>query len=56
MALVWPRKPLSKPDPFEEEERDAIVAYFRQKVPFYYPLVYILYAALGSSGAVLERR
>jgi integrase len=39
-ALVWPRKPLSKPDPFEEEERDAIVASFRQKVSFYYPLVY----------------
>ena len=42
-ALVWPRKPLSKPDPFEEEERDSIIAYFRQKVPFYYPFVYSLF-------------
>jgi integrase len=42
-AIVWPRKPLSKPDPFEEEERDSIVAYFRQKVSFYYPLVYTLF-------------
>ena len=42
-ALVWPRKPLSKPDPFDEEERDAVIAYFRQKVPFYYPLVYTLF-------------
>jgi integrase len=42
-ALLWPRKPLSKPDPFEEEERDAIVVYFRQKASFYYPLVYTLF-------------
>jgi hypothetical protein len=35
-ALVWPRKTLNKPDPFEEQERDRIIAYFRQKVPFYY--------------------
>jgi integrase len=42
-ALVWPRKQLSKPDPFEEQERDAIIAYFRQKVPFYYPFVYTLF-------------
>jgi Arm DNA-binding domain len=33
-ALVWPRRTLSKPDPFEEEERDSVIAYFRQKVPF----------------------
>jgi integrase len=42
-ALVWPRKMLSKPDPFEEEERDQIVAHFRQKVPFYHPFVYTLF-------------
>jgi integrase len=42
-ALVWPRRQLSKPDPFEEEERDAIVAYFRQKVPFYYSFVYTMF-------------
>ena len=42
-ALVWPRKPLSKPDPFEEEERDAIVAYFHQKIPFYHPFVYTMF-------------
>jgi hypothetical protein len=33
---VWPRKTLSKPDPFEEQERDAIIVYFRQKIPLYY--------------------
>ena len=42
-ALVWPRKTLSKPDPFEEQERDTIIAYFRQKVPFYHPFVYTLF-------------
>src|SRR5262245_16823711 len=42
-ALVWPRKLPNKPDPFEEEERDAIIAYFRQKVSFYYPFVYTLF-------------
>ena len=40
---MWTRKPLSRPDPFEEGERDAIVAYFRQKVSFYYPLIYTLF-------------
>jgi integrase len=35
---------LSKPDPFEEEERDAIIAYFRQKVSFYYPFVCTLFS------------
>ena len=42
-ALVWPRRVLSKPDPFQEEERDAIVAYLRQKVSFYYAFVYTLF-------------
>jgi integrase len=42
-VLAWPRKPLSKPDPFEEEERDSIIAYFRQKVCFYHPFVYTLF-------------
>ena len=42
-ALVWPRRPQSKPDPFEEEERDTILASFQQKVHFYYPLVYTLF-------------
>jgi len=42
-ALVWPRKLPSKPDPFEEQERDAIIAYFRQKLSFYYPFVYTLF-------------
>ena len=42
-ALVWPRRPLSKPDPFVEEERDALIAYFRQKVPFYHPFVHTLF-------------
>ncbi len=42
-VLVWPRKTLTKPDPFDEEERDAIIAYFQQKVPFYHPLVYTLF-------------
>jgi hypothetical protein len=35
-ALVWPRRTPTKPNPFQEEERDAIIAYFRQKVSFYY--------------------
>jgi integrase len=42
-AIVWPRKTLNKPDPFEEQERDAIIVYFRQKIPFYYPFVYALF-------------
>jgi hypothetical protein len=30
-ALVWPRRTPTKPNPFQEEERDAIIAYFRQR-------------------------
>src|SRR5215813_7905054 len=42
-ALVWPRKLPNKPDPFEEGERDSIIAYFRQENHFYYPFVYTLF-------------
>jgi integrase len=42
-ALLWPRKLPNKPDPFDEEERDAIIAYFWQKNQFYYPFVYTLF-------------
>jgi integrase len=42
-ALVWPRRTPTKPNPFQEEERDAIIAYFRQKVSFDYPFVYTLF-------------
>src|SRR5215831_6882397 len=42
-ALIWPRKVPNKPDPFEEEERDSIIEYFRQKNHFYYPFVYTLF-------------
>jgi integrase len=42
-VLIWPRKLPSKPDPFEEEERDAIIQYFRQKNHYYYPFVYTLF-------------
>jgi integrase len=31
IVLEWPEAPREKPDPFTEEERDAILSYFRQK-------------------------
>lgn len=34
--LTWPRTATPKPDPFNAEEREAIIA---QKRPFYYPFV-----------------
>jgi integrase len=35
----WPRTRLRDPDPFTEDERDKILAYFKQKIPHYYPFV-----------------
>src|SRR5215831_1793636 len=58
-ALLWPRKLPSKPDPFEEEERDAIIAYFRQKSFFLLfvrlHVIFHGYAAVRSPGVILER-
>jgi len=38
-ALRWPAKQREDPDPFRVEEREAILAYIREKDPFYYPFV-----------------
>jgi hypothetical protein len=39
--------------------RDTIIAYFRQKVPLYYPFVYTLFftgmEAIGSTGVMVGR-
>jgi integrase len=35
----WPRRPKNKPDPFDANERDALLTYFREKRAFYYALV-----------------
>jgi len=42
-ALRWPRNIPSKPDPFTTEERDAIVAWFRERRPFYCPFIVTLF-------------
>jgi integrase len=42
-ALVWPRRSLGKPQPFTKEERDDILAYFREKNRFYYPFVFTMF-------------
>ena len=42
-ALTWPRMPTNRPDPFTEEERDNLLAYFRAKVPFYFPFLHVLF-------------
>lgn len=45
-ALRWPKLPRLFPDPFTQSERDEIVAYFKEREPFYYPLV-LLHAETG---------
>ncbi|MCH8007226.1 MAG: tyrosine-type recombinase/integrase [Planctomycetes bacterium] len=35
--------PINRPDPFTEEERDNLLAYFRAKVPFYFPFLHVLF-------------
>jgi integrase len=42
-ALQWPRIKTGRPDPFDEQEREEILEYFRQKIPFYYPFVYTMF-------------
>ena len=42
-ALQWPRLTNAKPDPFTEEERDAILAYFRKKRPHSFAFVYTFF-------------
>jgi integrase len=41
--LTWPRAKAGKPDPFTEQERDSVLAYFRDKSPEYYTFVYTLF-------------
>jgi len=38
--LKWPRISQPKPDPFMDEERDNILAYFHEKNRFYHPFVF----------------
>lgn len=38
--LKWPRISQPKPDPFTDEERDNILAYFHEKNRFYHPFVF----------------
>jgi len=38
--LRWPRISQPKPDPFIDQERDNILAYFKERNRFYYPFVY----------------
>jgi integrase len=55
-ALQWPRVRTGKPDPFTEEERDGVLAYFGEKVPHYYPFVYMLfYTGMRPSEALALR-
>ncbi|MBI2999137.1 MAG: tyrosine-type recombinase/integrase [Deltaproteobacteria bacterium] len=37
--IHWPAVERQKPDPFTAEERDHILAFFREREPFYYPWV-----------------
>lgn len=37
--MQWPKEQRQKPFPFKPEERDRILAFFREKEPFYYPRV-----------------
>ena len=42
-ALKWVRAQRSRPDPFTAEERDKIIAHFRENDFFYFPWVYTLF-------------
>jgi len=42
-ALSWPRRQQNRPDPFTEEQREAIIAQFAKRSPFYVPFVHVLF-------------
>lgn len=42
-TMKWPRTPAAEPDPFDAEERDRILAWFRDRKPHYYPFVLTLF-------------
>jgi len=45
MDIQWPEAKRDKPDPFLSEERDKILAFFRERDPFYYPWVLLAFMA-----------
>ncbi len=45
MDIQWPAAKREKPDPFLPEERDKILAFFRDREPFYYPWVLLAFMA-----------
>ncbi len=45
LDVHWPPGERKKPDPFLSDERDAILAYFREREPFYYPWVLLPFMA-----------
>lgn len=42
-ALTWPRPQPNRPNPFTEEQRDAIIAQFAKRSPFYVPFIHVLF-------------
>jgi integrase len=41
--LDWPRATRTKPDPFDSDERDAILAWFAQNEPYWCPWLFFLF-------------
>lgn len=41
--LDWPRANRPKPDPFDSDERDAILAWFVEHEPYWYPWLFFLF-------------
>jgi hypothetical protein len=42
--IPWPRTENLPRDPFTEDERDRILAYFRKNEAFYYPFIFTLFS------------
>jgi|SRR5579871_1479194 len=55
-ALRWPRRVPRKVDPFAENERDAIVAYFWQSRPRYHPFVLAAFWTGGRPSELIALR
>lgn len=54
--LEWPRIVTPKPDPFNAEERDKILKYFKERYVFYYPFLRMLFGTGARPSEIIALR
>ena len=52
--LDWPRAHRTKPDPFDSDERDAILAWFARNEPCWCPWLFFLFGLVSATAKLLR--